>query len=226
MHQNNKSKFRDGNMIVYDYITEYIRSTINKDAGILEDLQVYAKLNDVPIIRPETAKFLLVLGRIVRPERILEVGTAIGYSSILLSKTLKPGGTIDTIDSYDSMIETARKNIKAAELQGTINTILGDAMEVLACLDKPYNLIFLDAAKGQYPGLLPECLRLLVPGGVLVSDNVLYKGMVADDSLVVRRKKTIVKRLRKYLDQICKDKNLDTCILPIGDGVSVSIKKS
>lgn len=219
------NKYNEKNMIIHDYITEYIRNTINKDAGILKELRSYAQLNNIPVIQPETAKLLLVLGRIVRPKRILEIGTAIGYSSILLSETLQPGGIIDTIENYDEMIEIARENIKTAGRQDIINTIAGDAIEVVMCLDKKYDLIFLDAAKGQYPELLPDCLRLLVPGGVLISDNVLYKGMVANDRLVVRRKKTIVKRLREYLDCICNDQSLDTCILPVGDGVAVSVKR-
>lgn len=212
-------------MINYDYITEYIRNTIEKDEGILKELRNYAKLNNIPIIQPEVAKLLLVLGRIVKPERILEIGTAIGYSSILLSETLRPGGLIDTIESFDVMIEMARKNIKAAGCQDVINTIAGDAAEVLRCLDKKYDLIFLDAAKGQYLELLPDCLRLLVPSGVLISDNVLYKGMVANDKLIIKRKKTIVRRLREYLYYICNDESLDTCILSVGDGIAVSVKK-
>lgn len=213
------------NTIVYDYITEYIRNTINEDVGILKELRDYAQLNNIPIIQPETAKLLLVLGRIIKPKRILEIGTAIGYSSILLSETLQPGGIIDTVENFDKMIEIARENIKTAGCQDIINTIAGDAIDVIMCLDKKYNLIFLDAAKGQYLELLPECLRLLVPGGVLISDNVLYKGMVANNRLVIKRKKTIVKRLREYLDCICNDRSLDTCILPVGDGVAVSVKK-
>ena len=220
------NKYNVKNMICYDYITEYIRNTIKKDESILKELRSFAQLNNIPVIQPEVAKLLLVLGRIVKPERILEIGTAIGYSSVLLSQTLQPGGIIDTIESFDIMIEMARNNIKTAGCQDIINIIAGDAAEVLRCLDKKYNLIFMDAAKGQYLELLPDCLRLLGQGGILISDNVLYKGMVANDRLIVRRKKTIVKRLREYLYCICNDKSLDTCILAVGDGVAVSVKKA
>lgn len=212
-------------MICYDYINDYIRNTIRKSEGILKELEEFANKNHVPIVHPEVAKLLQVIGMIKRPSRILEIGTAIGYSSILLSEVLQPNGRIDTIERYELMIERAKNNIKRAGLENVINIIAGDALEVLKCLNKQYDLIFLDAAKGQYPEFLPECLRLLSPGGLLISDNILYKGMIANDELVVRRKKTIVKRLRNYLDMLCNSENLETSIIPIGDGVAISYRK-
>lgn len=212
-------------MICYDYINDYIRKTIKKNQGILKELESFAAENHVPIVQPEVAKLLQVLGKLARPRRILELGTAIGYSAVLLSGVLGPDGIIDTIDRYELMLESARENIKRAGLEERINIIEGDALEVLRCLDKKYDMIFLDAAKGQYGEFLPECLRMLSPGGLLVSDNILYKGMVASDGLVVRRKKTIVKRMRSYLDTICNMEELDTSIIPIGDGVAVSYKR-
>jgi predicted O-methyltransferase YrrM len=142
-----------------------------------------------------------------------------------MSTFLQPNGKIDTIDRYELMIDRAKENIERAGLKNVINIIEGDALEVLRCLDKRYDLIFLDAAKGQYPEFLPECLRMLNKGGLLVSDNVLYKGMIASDDLVVRRKKTIVKRMRDYLESICSSDELETSIIPIGDGVALSYKK-
>ncbi len=212
-------------MICYDYINEYIRNTIQKSEGILKELEEFAKENHVPIVHPEVAKLLQVLGMIKKPTRILELGTAIGYSSILLSEILEPGGKIDTIERYELMVERAKNNIKKAKLEDVINIITGDALEVLKCLNKQYDIVFLDAAKGQYPEFLPECLRLLSPSGLLISDNILYKGMIATDDLVVRRKKTIVKRLRNYLDILCSSVDLETSIIPIGDGVALSYKK-
>ena len=211
-------------MIVYDYIDEYIRNTIKKDEGLLGELRAYAVENHVPIIHPEVARMIGVLGNTVKPGRILEIGTAIGYSSIFFSSFLKEGGKIDTIERYDLMIELARNNIKKAGLQDTINVIAGDALEVLECLDNEYDFVFVDAAKGQYLEFLPHCLRMMKKGALLVSDNVLYKGMIASDDLVVRRKKTIVKRMRGYLDHICSVDELDSCIIPIGDGVALSYK--
>lgn len=212
-------------MINFDYINEYIRSTIRKQEGMLAELEAYAAANRVPVIQPEVAALLTVLGRLVRPSRVLEVGTAIGYSSILLAGLLEAGGRLDTIERSELMIEKASENIKRAGLEKIIHIIPGDASEVLGCLDKQYDLIFLDAAKGQYPDFLPECLRMLGKGGLLVSDNVLYKGMVASDELVVRRKKTIVTRMRRYLKSICENGELDTSLLPVGDGVALSYKR-
>lgn len=212
-------------MINYEYVNEYIRNTIKPTDGILTELEKFASENHVPIVHPEVARLMLVLGNLVRPARILEVGTAIGYSAILFSTILQPGGKIDTVERYDVMVDRAKGNIKKAGLEDTINVIMGDAIEVLRCLDKQYDIVFLDAAKGQYMEFLPECLRMLRHGGLLVSDNVLYKGMVATDDLVVRRKKTIVKRMRDYLDYICRCDDLETSIIPIGDGVALSYKK-
>ncbi len=211
-------------MLEQDGINQYIRKTLRPGEGLLMELEQYAAEHHVPIIKPEVASLLIVLGRLVKPARILEIGTAIGYSSILLSGILAPGGRIDTIERNDDMLHKAHENIKKAGLADTIAVIAGDATEVLGCLDKRYDMVFMDAAKGQYPEFLPECLRMLRNGGLLVSDNVLYKGMVASDELVVRRKKTIVNRMRSYLDSICKDPNLDTSILPVGDGVALSYK--
>lgn len=212
-------------MINYDYINDYVRATIKKNSGILAGLEEFAKENHVPIVHPEVARLMLVLGRITRPGRILEVGTAIGYSAILLSQVLGPGGKIDTVDRYELMIKRAKENIKSAGLDDVINVIIGDALDVLKCLDKKYDMIFLDAAKGQYLEFLPECMRMLGTGGVLLSDNVLYKGMVANDELVVRRKKTIVRRMRDYLDVICNSDELETTLIPIGDGFAISYRK-
>jgi predicted O-methyltransferase YrrM len=212
-------------MINYEYITRYIRETIRPNTGLLAELEEYARLNHVPIIQPEAAAFLKVIGNMRRPARILEVGTAIGYSAILFSGFLQQKGIIDTIERSEEMIELARKNIKLAGLQNTINVIAGDALEVLTCLNKSYDMIFMDAAKGQYSEFLEQSKRMLVSGGILVSDNVLYKGMIATDDLVVRRKRTIVNRMRSFLKTLCEDETFETSIIPIGDGVALSYKK-
>ena len=202
-----------------------LEKTIKKNEGILAQLEDFANKNHVPIVQPEVAALLKVITLILKPKKVLEIGTAIGYSSILISTVLPKDAKIDTIDRYELMIERAKTNIKKANLENTINIIYGDATEVLKMLDKKYDMIFLDAAKGQYPEFLPQCIRLLNDGGVLISDNILYKGMIANDELVVRRKKTIVTRLRSYLDHICNSEQLETSIIPIGDGVALSYKK-
>jgi len=210
----------------HDLTAEYIRNTLKHRDGLLGELEKYAKEHHVPIVTPEVAQLLVVLGRILRPARILEIGTAIGYSSILLAGTLASGGRIDTIERQEEMLLIARENIKKAGLEHIISVIAGDAEEVLKCLDKRYDMIFMDAAKGQYPEFLPECLRLLKRGGLMVSDNVLYKGMIAGDEPTARRDRTIVNRMRFYLDSLCSDPALDTSILPVGDGIAITYKRS
>jgi predicted O-methyltransferase YrrM len=207
-----------------DSTTQYIRNTLRRSEGLLKELEAYAAEHHVPIIQPETASLLNVLGRLKKPSRILEVGTAIGYSAITMSRFLEPGGRIDTIELNERSADIAEANIKRAGLEKVINLIRGDAHDVLQCLERQYDMIFLDAAKGQYPEFMPDCLRLLSREGLLVTDNVLYKGMVAGEESVVRRKKTIVTRLRSYLEEICANPELDTSIVPIGDGVAISYK--
>ena len=211
-------------MICYDYINEYIRKTIKENSGILKEIEEYAALNNIPIVQPEVAKLLSIVARILKPERILEIGTAVGYSAILLAYALKPCGVLDTIEKDEEVFKIAQANIEKAGLKNIINIINGDALDVLKCLDKKYDMIFLDAAKGQYCEFLPECIRMLKRGGILFSDNVLYRGMVASDELVKRRKRTIVKRLREYLKTICSIPELETSVIPVGDGVAVSLK--
>lgn len=212
-------------MITHDFINDYIRKTLKPNTDFLLELEGYAARNHIPIIQPEVAALLSVICRLQSPFRILEAGTAIGYSAILMANVISEGSRIDTIERYDLMVQLSKSNIKAAGLEDKINIIQGDAFEVMKCLDKEYDLIFLDAAKGQYPEFLPECKRMLRSGGLLFSDNVLYKGMIANDDLVIRRKKTIVKRMRDYLYMLCNDESLDTSIIPIGDGVALSYKR-
>lgn len=207
-----------------DLTADYIRSILKPAEGLLGELEAYARERHVPIISPETAALLLVLGRLKKPSRVLEIGTAIGYSAIVMSRFLEQGGRIDTIEHNEKYAEIAKRNVKKAGLEKAINIITGEAEDVLKCLDRIYDMIFLDAAKGQYIELLEDCLRLLEKGGLLVSDNVLYKGMVAGAENTIRRKKTIVVRIRKYLEAICGDDRLESCIIPVGDGVAVTYK--
>ena len=210
--------------IVYPYITEYLRKEIPQKSGILKELEDYAKENQVPIVQPETAQLLEVLCAVKRPQRILEVGCAIGYSAILMAQYLEEGGTITTLEWDADMAEIARENIKKAGLSDVINVIYNDAKEVIPTLTAEYDIIFLDGPKAHYIYMLNDCIRLLKKGGLLISDNVLYKGMTADDEHVIRRKITIVKRLRRFLSAQMQREELKTVILPLGDGVSVATK--
>lgn len=215
----------DKDAIVYPYITSYLRAEIPQKEGILKELEEYADKHSVPIVQPETAKLLEVLMCIKRPARILEVGCAIGYSAILMAQYLSDSGSITTLEWDAETAEIARKNIEKAGLSDKITVICNDAKEVLPTLTGEYDVIFLDGPKAHYIYMLNDCIRLLKKGGMLISDNILYKGMIADDEHVIRRKITIVKRLRRFISAQMQRKELETVILPLGDGVTVAVKK-
>lgn len=214
----------DKDAIVYPYITEYLRKEIPEHTGILKELREYATIHSVPIVQPETAQLLSVLCAMKRPLRILEVGCAIGYSAILMSEFLEEGGTITTLEWDADTAEIARENIKKAGLSDVINVICNDAKEVIPTLTAQYDIIFLDGPKAHYIYMLNDCIRLLKKGGLLIADNVLYKGMTADDEHVIRRKITIVKRLRRFISAQMQRNELKTVLLPLGDGVTIGVK--
>lgn len=216
----------DKDAIVPPYITDYLRINSTHDDDFMHELEKYAKENSVPIVEPETAKFLSVLCDIKRPQKILEIGCAIGYSAILMSKSLAEGGKIATIEYDNEMVKLARDNIKRAGLSETISVIEADAKDYVSYIDddEVFDMIFLDGPKAHYVYMLDDCVRLLKKGGVLVSDNVLYKGMTAHDEHVIRRKITIVNRLREFIDTLMKHPQLKSSLLPLGDGVTVSVK--
>lgn len=211
--------------IAYDYMEEYIRGLIKENKGILKELEDYAHSNFVPIIHKEVAKFLEIMIKIKRPLKILELGTAIGYSAILMSISSENKTTITTIERDSKMIELAQNNIEKCGLKDKINIIQGDCLEVLEKLDDKYDLIFMDAGKGHYNHFLPHCMRLLSKDGVIIADNVLFRGMIASDELVKRRKITIVKRMREYLEMVSDNEKFTTSIIPMGDGIAVTLRR-
>ncbi|HEY8361459.1 MAG TPA: O-methyltransferase [Tissierellaceae bacterium] len=208
-----------------DYIEEYIRSLLPVSSGILADLEKYALDNHVPIVQPEVAQLLKVLLKIKNPKNILEIGTAIGYSAILMAENSSDNCKITTIERRKDMVEKALENISKTPYKDRIKVLEGEAEEILSSLNDKYDFIFLDAAKGQYMEFFNKCINLLEKGGIVVSDNVLYKGMVATDELVIRRKKTIVKRLRTFLKYINETEGYISCIIPIGDGLAITYKE-
>lgn len=212
--------------IVNELVEGYIRNTLTDKEGLLRDLEVYALENNVPIVHKEVSELLKVLLKVQKPKRILEVGCAIGYSSILFASTLGEDVEIITVERNEKMIEKAKENIKLAGLENNITILEGDAEEKLKEVDGEFDMIFLDAAKGQYQLFYDMVIDKLKVDGLLISDNILYKGMVAHDDFVIRRKKTIVKRMRSYLDYICTCNYLDTSLIPIADGVALSYKKA
>lgn len=211
--------------IRYPEIDEFIRKTIAREEGIFKELEEYAAINHIPIIPPETAALLRIMVKIQRPARILEVGTAIGYSALIMAAASKGEFHIDTIEILEETASLAERNIQRSGFGSNIRVLRGDAFEILQCLTTPYDMIFLDASKGQYPEYLPECLRLIREGGVILSDNVLYRGLVAQKGHVDHKHRTIAVRLGEYLDSLCKNPLLDTAIIPIGDGLAVSYRR-
>lgn len=214
-------------MIVDERMVTYIRSLEVPESAVIEAIEQEALRDRVPIIRKEMQSFLKVLLMIKRPMRILEVGSAVGFSSILMSEYMPEGGHITTIENYDKRIPIARANFKRAGKEEQIDLIEGDALEVMHGLEGPYDLIFVDAAKGQYIHYLPEVMRLLGTDGVLVSDNVLQEGDIIESRFAVeRRNRTIHSRMREYLYELKHHDQLQTSIIPLGDGVALSVKRS
>ncbi len=211
--------------ITYDYMEEYIRNLIPESKGTLKELEEFAKENGVPIAQKETIKFLEFMVNMKKPLRILELGTAIGYSAIIMHEAAGTNPHITTIERSEEMIALAKQNIKNFNLEEKIIIEEGDCLEILEKLQEPYDLIFMDAGKGHYNHFLPHCLRLLKEDGIIIADNVLFRGMVATDDLVKRRKITIVKRMRKYLDMVSEDENLITSVIPMGDGIAITKRR-
>lgn len=212
-------------MIVDERTVSYIHSLERPDSPVCMEIAREARAAGIPVVRKETAGLLKTLVALKRPKQILEVGTAVGYSALLMSQVMPSDCRITTIEKYEKRIPEARKNFARAGESGRIRLIEGDAAEILAGLEGPYDFIFMDAAKGQYLHFLPQALRLLSPGGVLVSDNVLQDGDVIESRYAVtRRNRTIHARMREYLYQLKHTDGLETAIVPIGDGVTISTK--
>lgn len=213
-------------MITEERISTFISSFDTENTPFLEELEQYAKKTDVPIIRPQVQNLLKLLLAMKEPKTILEVGTAIGFSALLMSEYGPRDCHITTIEKYEVRIPIARENFKKAGKEKEITLIEGDATQILKELTGPYDMIFMDAAKGQYIHFLPDILRLLPTGGILISDNVLQDGDVLQSRYAVtRRDRTIHSRMREYLYELTHHEGLQTDILPIGDGVTVSVKK-
>ncbi|WP_040211589.1 O-methyltransferase [Clostridium polynesiense] len=212
------------NGITYDYMEDYIRGLLPENSGVLNELRSFAEKKNVPIVQKETARFLELMVSIQKPRKILELGTAIGYSAILMSEALNNKVDITSIERDTNMIAEAEKNFAKYGFDN-INILQGDALEVLENLNEKYDLIFMDAGKGHYNHFLPNCLRLLSEEGIIIADNVLFRGMVANNDLLKRRKITIVKRMRKYLEEVNADSDLITSVIPMGDGIAVTRRR-
>ena len=213
-------------MITDERMMTFIQSFSQGNPPYLHELEKYSKETNVPIIRPQMQsllKFLLAWGK---PMKILEVGTAIGFSALLMNKYAPKGCHITTIEKYEKRIPIARENFEKAGKTDDITLLEGDAAQILTQLSETYDFIFMDAAKGQYINFLPDILRLLEPGEILVSDNILQDGDILESKYIIeRRNRTIHNRMREYLYALTHHEELETVILPVADGVTLSAKR-
>ena len=213
-------------MIIEPRMAAFIDSMDRGNPAYLNELEKEALADRVPIIRKPLQSFLRFLLTYAKPKRILEVGTAVGFSALLMSEYAPEDCQITTIEKYEKRIPVAKENFRKAGKEKQITLLEGDAAEILKELDEPYDLIFMDAAKGQYLSFMPEVLRLLKSGGLLLSDNVLQDGDVIESRFALdRRKRTTHARMREYLYELKHTEGLETVILPVGDGITLTLKQ-
>ncbi len=204
----------------------FLEDIAPRQTDLLFALRERAREGKIPVVRPETAALLKILIMLRRPARVLEVGTAIGYSAILMASFLPVAPHIDTVELDPERVLEARSHIRDAGLESAVRVIAGDAAEVLPCLQTPYDLIFLDGPKGHYLEYYDELLRLLAPNGVLFCDNVIFYGKIFDKPEEAPHKhRTIVANMRAFLERLSSDDRLNTAILRLEDGVAVSVRK-
>lgn len=212
--------------LIENNLDQYLKNLQPLLDGDIGDLQKKSYEENIPIIPNDVVKFISVVLSIKKPKKILEIGTAVAFSSSFMSLFLEDGGKITTIERYPVMIEKAKMNIKNFGLSDKINLIEGDANEVLKCLDDEFDVIFMDAGKGQYINILPDIYRLLKIGGIIIADDILQNGDVAKEKEeIIKRQRTIHYRLNDFLWEITHNDGLNTSILTIGDGVAICYKK-
>jgi len=213
-------------MIIDERMAAFIDSFDKGNTPFLDEIEKYASETQVPVIRKSMQSLLKFLLELSKPKSILEVGTAVGFSALLMSEYAPEDCHITTIEKYEKRIPIARENFRRAGREDRISLLEGDAAEILKRLAGSFDLVFMDAAKGQYIHFLPDIMRLLSEGGLLVSDNVLQDGDIMESRFAVtRRNRTIHARMREYLYELKHHPGLETVILPVGDGVTLSVKK-
>ena len=210
--------------INYEHIVNYLNETLPKSDGLLGELEEYAEKHLTPIIQKEVRCLLECLLAYKTPERILEVGTAIGYSAIFFAMHTTKSGQVITLEKDPDYIERAKSNIEKSEVAHKIKIIEGDAVDTIMNIEGEFDIVFLDANKSKYRHYFDVIFPKIKPGGLLICDNILYKGMVSNDELLPRKHNTIVRALRDFLPFIANHPQLSTSIIPIGDGVTISVK--
>lgn len=190
----------------------------------LSKIKEKALEDHVPIIMDDTLEVIAKILTEKQPEAILEIGTAVGYSAICFSEYLTQNGFIDTIERDESRIIEAKENFKKAEVEDKVNLYEGDAVEILPTLNKKYDIVFIDAAKGKYPFFLEQALRMINENGIIIADNILYKGYVMSD-YNLHKQRTAVRNLREYIAKVNENANMETEILEVGDGIAISKMK-
>jgi len=208
--------------IIHDWIIDYLRDKQDERSEKLAELEKQAKEENIPVIEPELGNLLDILIKVHNPNKILELGTAIGYSTLWLNKSFS--GQLTTIEINQSVAEEARDNFADVGYDN-IEVLAGDALEILPEIEEKFDFIFIDAAKGQYINFLESALDLVTEGGLIVADDVLFKGIIADDRFYHPRYSTLTRVLREYVDTIMSHPKLDSTIIPIGDGLAISRKK-
>ena len=211
------------NNINSSYIDSYINSLITEDNDKLNKFREYCEERNLPIIHKEVGQFIKLLINQLNAKNIIEIGTNVGYSAIFMSKVMKDEGKVVTFERSEKFYKEALKNINDFGLDKNIRVYFGDAVDMLDQVEGNFDMAFIDAAKSYYRIFFDKCLKMMKPGAIILSDNVLYQGMIASDELVVRRKKTLVRNLRNYLKYISHDERFVTSVLPLGDGLAVTL---
>lgn len=206
-----------------EYIDTYIQSLINDEDEKLEHFRKQCVERNLPIIHKEVGQYIKLVINQLHAKSIIEVGTNVGYSSIFMSNVMNNEGKVVTLERSEKFYEEALKNIQGFGLEKNIEVYFGDAVENLDKIDGTFDMAFIDAAKSYYKTFFDKCSMKMKSGGIIISDNVLYQGMIATDELVVRRKKTLVRNMRNYLEYISNDERYITTVLPLGDGLAVTL---
>lgn len=201
-----------------------VKENVKMNQYELEKIKQKAIEDKIPIIMDDTLEILKTLLKDKKPSRMLEIGTAVGYSAICFSEYLQKGGCIDTIEREEDRVSQAKENIKKAEVEDKINIFCGDAVEILPTLNNEYDVVFIDAAKGKYPFFLKEALRMLKSDGIIIADNVLYKGYVMSD-YNKHKQRTAVRNLREFIQELKENPELEMEVLEVGDGLAIATRK-